>query len=146
MNELDELITAVENFEQQKDRILLALFKDRESLATSLNVDRQLFKEGVDSNGVELIPPYADSTVARKKRKGDPYDHVTLRDEGDFHRSIEFDYREDEVAFVSFDSKYFYLSEKYGDAILGLTLESISLLAQNMKEDLISEARKMILT
>lgn len=140
-----KLIKAVEEFENESNSILLHLFKDREEEVISLNVDDQLFNKGIDSNGEKLTPPYAASTKKRKRRKGQPTDRVTTRDEGDFHRSIIFDYRQTEVAFGNDDPKFRYLSDRYGEHILGLTPKNIEYLSDDMKDDFVKEARKAIL-
>jgi hypothetical protein len=140
-----KLINAVEDFENETDKILLDLFKEREELATSLNVDDQLHGNGIDSQGQKITPPYAESTKKKKRREGKTSSHVTTRDKGDFHNSIVYDYRESEVAFGNDDPKFRYLTDRYGKHLLGLTIGNIAIVAEDMNEDFLNEARKKIL-
>ncbi len=87
-----------------------------------LNTIDQLFDEGIDSTGASL-GVYQPFTIAIKKRKGQPTDRVTLKDEGDFYRSFvivvnsnSFDIEADD--FSKYDRPLF---EVYGDDVAGLT-------------------------
>ena len=50
----------------------------------------QLYKEGVVEDGGQAIvlPNYSPYTVQMKIEKGQPYDHMTLRDTGAFYEKI----------------------------------------------------------
>lgn len=101
-----------------------ALEQNKEKIV-ELNVE-QLYDYGINSLGIQIdtYAPYSPYTVSIKKKKGQPYDRVTLRDTGDFHKSFE----------VVFDPSYFYITatdyktedlvEKYGGNIFGLTAEN----------------------
>lgn len=145
MDKIDNLIRAVSDFQNSTDALVIELFQKRERLATSLNVENQLYDSGIDSNGVALSPPYAESTKQRKRRKGQRIDHVTTRDTGDFHDSLLFDYRDTEIAVGSDDPKYIYLTNKYGNQILGLTMENIEVMAMDMKDEFQERFAKAVL-
>lgn len=55
-----------------------------------MNTQNQLYEQGITATGVSIwdYAPYSEITIEYKKANGDPYDRVTLRDEGDFHRSF----------------------------------------------------------
>ena len=90
------------------------------------NVENQLYKKGIRSDGSKL-PPYAESTKVYKRRKGQRIDHMTLRDTEDFHKNwlIRF-FDDDEFDLVS-DSgkKSFDLISRYGILIFGITKAEI---------------------
>jgi len=91
-----------------------------------LNTQEQLFEKGVDSTGVSL-GEYSPNTIEGtrfylgKKQKGQRYDHITLRDTGDFYKSFRFlnfsDYFTFEADTIKDGTDP---NEKYPD-ILGLT-------------------------
>ncbi len=63
---------------------------------------------------------YAERTIREKKRKGQPTDRVTLRDQMDFYNEIFLDAREQTFVIDSADGKTEKLIEDYGETILGL--------------------------
>jgi hypothetical protein len=55
-------------------------------LIIELNTQDQLFKKGVDSKGLTL-GVYAPFTIEIKKSKGQPTNHITLKDTGDVYKT-----------------------------------------------------------
>ncbi|MDV7398637.1 hypothetical protein RZS08_44945, partial [Arthrospira platensis SPKY1] len=100
-----------------------------------------LFDKGVKADGLEVVPSYRPSTIIRKIKKGHPYDRVTLRDEGDFHRSFFIVYRDDEFEITADDYKKQYLDRKYSPAIYGLTPANVERLIGMIRDQFIGEAR-----
>ena len=110
-----------------------------------LNTIEQLFEKGIDSEGLTLEPFYSQSTILYKKKKGQRFDHVTLKDTGVFYKSF--------AIFVSDD--YFLIDadpdkgdndllDIYGEDVLGLTEESkteIVMLAYKVLGDKIREIK-----
>lgn len=90
-----------------------------------LNKD-QLNEKGVNSQGVEIASymPYSPNTVARKARKHQPYDRVTLKDTGKFQAGFQLIVTKGSFRVTSIDKKTDKLVEKYGPYIFGLTSES----------------------
>lgn len=79
---------------------------------------------GKRSDGQEITPAYAPSTIERKKRKGQPFDRVTLRDTGLFHSKI-IAYADNEKIYTDSDVDYTeHLVEKYTEKIFGLDRDS----------------------
>jgi len=76
---------------------------------------------GEDKNAFFLAPSYAYSTYLVKKRKGQPYDRVTLKDTGDLYKSIKVDAQINSF-IISTNSDYFqYLVNRFeGNQLLGL--------------------------
>ena len=144
MTVIEELIMKVKSAEESTDELILDLVKDREELVISLNVDDQLYN-GLDANGEVVAPEYAQSTINRKKKKGHPYNRVTLKDSGDFHSSFMVDYRTNEFVIEGGDRKKEYLVRKYGEDIFGLTEKNISRLSAEIRDDFVSGIKKIIL-
>ena len=82
----------------------------------------QLYEDGIDSEGKELgYPGYSPTTIEIKKIKGQRYDHVTLKDSGDFYRSFKIHVFSDYIEIRVIDkSGNDSLIRRYGEDILGL--------------------------
>lgn len=129
---VQKLADSIEEFEKNTDQIVIDIVKDNSGQVLDLN-RLQMF-EGKDGNGVEIDPPYADSTIARKRRKGNPYDRVTLKDEGDFYRLLDLKFSGDSFQIQSNDTKSVYLERKYGEDIYGLDEERMTQLKGLIQE------------
>jgi len=83
--------------------------------------------KGRDAFNVSLIPSYAESTIKQKKRKGDPFNRVTLKDTGELYRSIQIDTTTTQ-AIISTNVEYFkYLVDHYDtNIILGIQSEFLN--------------------
>ena len=92
----------------------------------------QLYERGVNGDDVEIMTyaPYAPSTVKRKIRKGQPYNRVTLRDTGEWYKSLRLIYDVDGFYLTSTDYKNKYLKDKYGPKILKLTKENLKMFSE----------------
>lgn len=139
-----ELTDRVSAFERDKDQMILDLVRDNEAAVIAMNTDDQLF-QGITADNQETVPPYRPSTVRRKIRKSQPYDRVTLRDEGDFHGSFFIRYGADEFTLDATDYKKQWLDRKYTPRIYGLTPDNIDRLTAMIRERFVDEARKQIL-
>ena len=96
-----------------------------ESLAKAIaetNAD-QMFA-GLRADDTEIEPAYKPFTVAIKKEKGQPTDRVTLKDTGEFHRSIFVKFEGDKIIIDSDNDLRDKLVEKYGATIFGLTKQN----------------------
>lgn len=83
----------------------------------------QLF-QGLRSDGKRIKPGYATSTKDYKRKKGQPFDRVTLKDTGQFYSGILIDVRGETFVITSADEKTGKLEDKYGFRIFGLNKES----------------------
>lgn len=138
-------IEQIKAFEDSVDQIILDLVKDREAAVIGLNAENQLFQSGQDGEGNELTPSYAPVTVRRKKKKGHPFDRVTLRDTGNFHKSLTIEYGADWFKLGSNDAKRAYLERKYGEQIYGLTPANIEQLTVMIRDQFIEIAKRKLL-
>lgn len=127
LNSILGLLSIVETVERNLDDGIYtkkALEQNKQKII-ELNVE-QLYDYGINSLGIRIdtYEPYSPYTERIKEEKGQPYDRVTLRDTGEFHKSFE----------VVFDPAYFYLTatdsktqdliERYGEHIFGLIAEN----------------------
>lgn len=96
-----------------------------ESLAFDIadtNAD-QMFA-GLRADDTEIEPAYKPFTIAIKKEKGQPTDRVTLKDTGEFHRSIFVKFEGDKIIIDSDSDLRNKLVDKYGATIFGLTKQN----------------------
>lgn len=101
-----------------------------QELIIDLNTEGQLFERGIDSEG-QSLGVYSQFTKAIKQREGLPFDRVTLFDSGDFYKSFKVSTSGNEVLIIADTEKEDKdLSEVYGEAIIGLTDESLEILSE----------------
>lgn len=120
------------------DELLYSIYErpDFKKLAYDLNINDQLFKKGIDSEGKSL-GQYAPSTKKIKQRKGQPSDHITLKDTGAFYDS--FDITPDDDGFwmlADGDKDGVDLFQRFGQDVLGLTDDNFEPLKQIIIEEL----------
>ena len=125
--DFETLRDRIAKFDQGVDQTVIDLCRSHQQLIVSLNVDDQLY-QGQNADGSQVSPAYTPFTIRQKKRFGDPYDRVTLRDTGDFHRSFSVVFSPNEFTLVASDPKAVGLERKYGSRIYGLTDASIDIL------------------
>jgi len=138
---------AMEWFKENKDKLVYAQL-------------RQWYDWGEDNKG-QKIGEYTDFTKKLKREKGVRYDHVTLRDTGDFYSSIFVEFGVGEFKMNSSDPKFrsgkpvktdwsggYYQSrsivDQYSEDVLGLNESSISLLRDELKYYLDNKIRSVI--
>lgn len=118
-------------------------------LVVDLNTQKQLFDEGIDSRGVSLEDiggSYSPVTKRYKAEQGQRYDHVTLRDTGDFYRSFEakFDYAGDIIITANSIKDGKDITLRWGENTLGLTPQSILILKPINRDNIIKDLRKFL--
>lgn len=125
------------------------ILKKNEKTILDWNRNEQLFRDGIYNDGTK-IPDYMARTVDEFKiPKGQPYDRVTMRDTGDFHKSFYLDFKKDSVMIYAKDSKTSIIIKPYrygfgprGPKVLGLTDENRRrLLEEIIKPALFNEVR-----
>jgi hypothetical protein len=148
-------IDRVINLDQ--DVIISNILKDAEfqRFIIDLNTEGQLFEKGIDSLGASLQGKsgvnwlvdgeYAPFTVAEKQRKGQRYDHPTLKNKGDFYKSFalkvqnggflmtaNFNVTSDEGLGANLLDVM-----KNGEKVVGLTDENLQIVIDAIKDKLI---------
>lgn len=117
------------------ERVIQELFEMEKELILKLQTEKQLY-QGVDAKGNDLEPPYAESTKAIKRRKGQPTNRVTLKDTGDFYDAMDVSYSPEDFQIINYDEKFEKLSNKYGADLLGLNEKSRELLKERLRKRL----------
>lgn len=99
---------------------------DNEAFICDMNAEEQLFEQGINRLGVKIsdYAPYSPVTIELKREKGQPFDRVTLRDEGEFESSFFIEADREKFEIKASDWKTEELIKKYGSQILGLTDEN----------------------
>lgn len=98
-----------------------------------MNAELQLNRQGINRDGIDIMSyaPYAPLTVSIKLKKQQPTTRVTLKDTGAFHSSFAVVAGNDSFKIEAYDTKTRDLIAKYGESILGLTDENLSILARD---------------
>lgn len=120
------------------DELLYSIYErpDFKKLAYDLNINDQLFKKGIDSEGKSL-GQYAPSTKKAKQRKGQPSDHITLKDTGTFYDSFDITPDDDGFWMLADGNKDGVdLFQRFGQDVLGLTDDNFEPLKQIIIEEL----------
>lgn len=121
--------------------------RDNESRLVSYIADSQLFRHGINGEGVKIMSyaPYTALTVKIKKAKGQPYNRVTLRDTQAFHRAMRVVIDSDGFYVTSDDYKTELLVEKYGPLIFRPTNKNLTLLVRKyIKNELQKKLKEAI--
>lgn len=147
MSIIDDKVNALRTFSDNINEYTKILILENERVIIELNVEKQLFEEGVNNSGTDISSymPYHPLTLKYKFLKRQPYDRITLRDSGDFHRSFKI--IADDVEFLIFadDWKTSELLDKYGANILGLTDENLQIVVwEYIYPAILSKLKQMI--
>ncbi len=108
--------------------ILEDAVRSKEEVIVSAIADNQLYRRGINGRGEKIMDyaPYAPSTIKKKRKKGQPTSRVTLKDTGDFHRSMYLEYDPDGFYVTASDHVTPFLVSKYGGAIFRLTDKNLT--------------------
>lgn len=140
IKKLEFWISVLKNYRDNASEKAVEAAIPHERFVVELNAN-QMFVTGKDSKGADIRPRYAASTVAYKRRRGQPTNRVTLRDTGDFHDSLFANFDGDEITIGADDDKAPRLFKKYGKDVLGLDRTSMDALAEVVRPDLIKKFR-----
>jgi hypothetical protein len=80
---------------------------------TIVELNRDQLFAGKRSDGSEIKPAYSGFTINEKEKKGQPFDRVTLKDEGSFYAGINVKVEGDKIIENSSDEKNDELFGKY---------------------------------
>lgn len=134
--ELYELIDGVKSLDNADAFDYAMEIEECQDEAIRLNTNEQLFLKGVLADGTST-GSYSSKTIPIKKKKGLPYDHVTLFDTGMFHSNWGIDRSHGEITLHAPKNDYRGKQRNLRDELLsiygdfeGLTPESTSSLAE----------------
>lgn len=113
---MHKFASAIENIDVE--RTYLQAVRETQELALDLN-KVQMYELGIDSQGKPL-GQYKESTKSRKRKKGQPTDHITLRDTGKFQDRMFLDTKQIPILIDSRDEKVPIIEKRWPKA-LGLT-------------------------
>lgn len=121
---------------------------ENEDVIVSMIADSQLYEFGETGRGVRIMDyrPYAPKTIKKKIRKGQPYDRVTLRDKGKFHKSFYVTAGDKGFSVLARDIKARYLIPRYGEAILRLSDANLKIFLNEVVRPELAERLKERLT
>ncbi len=128
------------------NEILYEIYQKKEfqDLTIDQNLVEQLFKYGIDSKGNSL-GEYKPSTIKAKKRKGQPYDRITLIDHGDFYETYVFTALKDGMnLFMDGKKENGDLFRRYGKDVLGLTDKSLETISKMVADGIIEYIKKEV--
>ena len=110
------------------------------SLPIIEELQREQLDAGRKSNGRRILPEYAESTIKRKIRKGQPTDRVTLKDKGVFYAGIKATFSRTDmmIDITSVDVKTKFLVEGYGAKIFGLNKDFLGVYIDEYEPDFTS--------
>lgn len=132
-------------FKDNLPEMLEDIIRDKEDVIVSAIANDQLYRRGITGKGVKIMSyaPYTPTTVKIKKKKGQPTTRVTLRDTGDFHKSMFVVFDSDGFYITSSDEKTSMLIDKYGDEIFRLTNKNFTrILRSHIRKELIKRIKK----
>lgn len=129
-----DTVRNLERLRESLEQLIIDVCRDQQSFILELQRSEQLY-QGKRGDGREIRPRYAESTVNKKRRKGQVVDRVTLRDEGVFYASISIDFGLREFRFQSDDAKFKFLANRYGEEVLGLNRDSRLALADRIEQE-----------
>jgi hypothetical protein len=99
------------------------------------DANREQLKHGLSALDEKITAPsnlpyqfYAPFTVREKKRKNQEHKFITLKDSGDFHKSITMKLTPDGFSLDATDPKKNKLVIKYGEEVLGITEANLNIL------------------
>lgn len=123
------------------------IIMDNEKAIVDTIRNTQLYRRGINGRGIKIMSyaPYKPRTIKAKIRKGQPYTRVTLRDSGEFHKSM-FLVVDDDGFYITSDSKLTpILTKKYGDTIFRLTDENFTkIIRQKIRRELVKRIQKTV--
>ena len=111
--------------------------KNREvlNLVVEMNTQDQLFDKGIRANKTK-IGKYSPFTIEMKRAKGQPFNHITLKDTGEFYESFfafvdssgDIEIKTEPIKVDEFTGLETNLLFKYGEEIVGLTPDNLDIL------------------
>jgi len=142
---IDKMLTKAQNISEVA-AWLFSVDREVQTEIIRLNTEDQLEESGIDSLG-NILGEYSPVTVMLKRLKGDRFDHITLKDEGDFHESFTVQVVSDGWVVDAVDTgKYDRpLFDVYGVDVLGLTDENLEFIKEMILEKYIEYVYRELL-
>lgn len=120
---LDGLKRKVERLKDSIDLSIKSSVENNKIVLKKMQTEDQLFN-GINSENEKIKPSYSLSTIKYKKRKNQPFNRVTLKDTGDFYKSIRVEAKATEFTISTKINYSVFLINKYSK-ILGITNKNL---------------------
>ncbi len=117
MSTVSQYLADLQSFDFQ-DQVERIVKKNKGKILSEIKL--RLFNRGVDAKG-KLLEPYHPETIKDKKNKGQRFNITTLRDTGDWYKSMFVVVEGFNIIIDASDKKNEALILKYGPDILGMT-------------------------
>lgn len=127
-------------FKDSLPKHLAKIISDKEDVIIDAIRNNQLYQRGINGKGQKIMDykPYKPSTIKRKLRKGQPTTRVTLKDTGNFHKSMVLVFDDNGFYVTATDDVTKYLVKKYGDEIFRLTDKNLNrILKSHIQKELV---------
>jgi len=133
--------------------VIQEIFQDKtiQDEIVRLNTIDQLFEKGENSLGVRLENiggEYSYVTILRKNQLGQPFDHITLKDNGDFYKSFEVIANTGDT-YVTIKTNPFKegknILDRWGADVVGLNTENTQWLRNEIRTQIISKVKILVL-
>lgn len=144
---LRNLVYRLRKFKPILDEELRNEILRHEDIIINMVANEQMYEQGIEGRGIEMASymPYSWRTIRKKIKKGQPVDRVTLRDTGEFHKSLHVEFDSEGFYVTSTDDKAQYLLSRYGKTIFRLTNENLNiLLREYIRPSLIEKMKEYI--
>lgn len=134
-------------FKDSLPMLLEDIINDKQDVIVSAIANDQLYRRGVNGDDKKIMDymPYTARTIKIKKKKGQPTTRVTLRDTGDFHKSMFVVFESDGFYITASDKKTPWLTKKYGDKIFKLTNKNLTrIIRSHIRKELVKRLKNTI--
>ena len=132
-------------FKDNLPELLEEVVRDKEDVIIAAITNDQLFRRGINGRGEKIMDymPYRPSTIRKKQKKGQPTTRVTLKDTGDFYKSMFVVFDAEGFYIASNDDKTKYLVKKYGNTIFRLTDKNLTrILRSHIRKELVKRIKR----
>lgn len=132
-------------FKDNLPELLEKVVRDKEDVIIATITNDQLFRRGVNGRDEKIMNymPYRPSTIYKKHKKGQPTTRVTLKDTGDFYKSMFVVFDSEGFYITSNDDKAQYLVKKYGNSIFRLTDKNLTrILRSHIRKELVKHIKQ----
>lgn len=132
-------------FKDNLPELLEEVVRDKEDVIIATITNNQLFRRGINGRGEKIMDymPYRTSTIRKKQKKDQPTTRVTLKDTGDFYKSMFVVFDSDGFYITSNDDKAKYLVKKYGNTIFRLTDKNLTrILRSHIRKELVKRIKR----
>ena len=138
MATLDDYLKGLKDFEKKYESIVKDAIKQNEGKIIGM-VKLRLFNTGIDGSG-KLIGHYTQLSKDLKKLSGQRSSFITLRDTGNWYRSMFLDLDNDKLILNASNWKTSKLIRNYGESILEFTEAEQLMIVQTIIEPAIIKA------